>query len=931
MTFKNQEEINHLSKKFQDINNIYHNKCCSLLNKIKIYDIENNQLKEKNASLISEMTNMKKINDLNIENNTKLKVVIKEKEKEMNKLNIKINEIQNENNTLNDNLKNKIELVNKLKNNIKTNNSNIEDLSKKNNTLLKEIEEANSKFLCYKTQEQKKESLIKELNKKISSSNNEIYHKNDMINNLNNKLEKTQIKLNELEESKNKLLKLLNEKEYEIQEKNKEIVNLSNKYNSSLKLKEENIFKFNKKIKAQEKQIIYLTLKNSNDNINYEQKTILPSNKDKIDMSKIEIERLKEHNILLFREKLNLEENIVKLNMKYNVTKTMMNLGSQLIEEFNNYKLDNNKKDSYIAEDIIDSFLNVKIEKCNEEIKIIQNNISKKLIGKKNSIENLIDNIRIYKNKIKNSFNDNLLNLNECLKKLKENEGIDNGKENKILTQIIQELLDKYKECILYGKNHKNLTQIEVNNNDIDINKIKDVINNIKTFCQNKKEILNDIIPYIIKIINGLINMELKTINQINYYEYKILLEGEKKSTNSNEINILVEEYKNLNIIITDFKNKYTKLFYDFQSFKEKLEKDEFIYNNQLETGLISNGNEEISQESKFFDEENNENDEYDKKIINEINILKRDIYNKVNFLYELYNLNKNKSAYNKNTDIYNKYINEEIFINFNQQENEINELISKRDIIDKDIIKLKMDFLVLNTLPNQYMINKVFLINETLNSYNKILEDKLKLIFGQKFEVKNLYNKSKPEIIWNKSEIPKLSKEIMILREEKRQIEIDLNALKASFESTLNETGSDNQITILFRMKNENKNLKKEIQRIKEKNNILKQKLAEMNKNNTIYNLDKCNNENSNKKQFNESLLQNCLNLSEIYLNNNNDKNKNVSNCINNVIIKGKENKNKSSSIKKNILNTNYKHENTNLRKGNVSSKKKEEKFFQC
>ena len=99
MTFKNQEEINHLSKKFQDINNIYHNKCCSLLNKIKIYDIENNQLKEKNASLISEMTNMKKINDLNIENNTKLKVVIKEKEKEMNKLNIKINEIQNENNT----------------------------------------------------------------------------------------------------------------------------------------------------------------------------------------------------------------------------------------------------------------------------------------------------------------------------------------------------------------------------------------------------------------------------------------------------------------------------------------------------------------------------------------------------------------------------------------------------------------------------------------------------------------------------------------------------------------------------------------------------------------------------------------------------------------------------------------------------------------
>jgi hypothetical protein len=113
---------------------------------------------------------------------------------------------------------------------------------------------------------------------------------------------------------------------------------------------------------------------------------------------------------------------------------------------------------------------------------------------------------------------------------------------------------------------------------------------------------------------------------------------------------------------------------------------------------------------------------------------------------------------------------------------------------------------------------------------------EKLKLIFGKNFEIKNIYiNNKAPEIIWNKSEIPKLVKEIMLLKEEKNKIEQDLNSLKLNFDSVLKEKGKNNQVTILFQIKEENKNLRKAIQQIKQKNKIIQEKLKDFNR----YNFD--------------------------------------------------------------------------------------------
>ena len=69
--------------------------------------------------------------------------------------------------------------------------------------------------------------------------------------------------------------------------------------------------------------------------------------------------------------------------MKYNVTKVLMNLGTQLTKEFGEYK-SKNKKVEQSLDEIIDIFIKSKIEKCEQYIKTNQNNISQKITEKRN-------------------------------------------------------------------------------------------------------------------------------------------------------------------------------------------------------------------------------------------------------------------------------------------------------------------------------------------------------------------------------------------------------------------------------------------------------------------------------------------------------------------------------------------------------------------
>ena len=229
---KNQEELNILSNKFEDLNCSYQNKCYSLLKCIEKLDKEKDIFKGKNINLENEFNKSANINKLNVENNKHLKEIIEEDKNQINNLNLKIKEYQNENDLLNEKIKVKIEIIKKLKENINSNDINIEKLNKNNLDLLKEIEEIKAKSLYCNIKDQEKESQINELNAKISNLNNEISNKNDDINRLNKKIKNLQIDFNSLKESKNILLKQLKEKEIEIKNNNEKVFNLNAKYDS---------------------------------------------------------------------------------------------------------------------------------------------------------------------------------------------------------------------------------------------------------------------------------------------------------------------------------------------------------------------------------------------------------------------------------------------------------------------------------------------------------------------------------------------------------------------------------------------------------------------------------------------------------------------------------------------------------------------------
>ena len=824
MIITNNNKMNLLKKNYEELNSIFYNKCCSLLNRNKILFNENIKLKENNSLFIKNIKNLESQNQLNINNNNKLKIINEEYKEQINKLNIKIKEYQRENSILNNNLISKIELIKELEKNINENNSK-----------------------------------IIELNERISLFNKEISNKNEL---------------------KSDLLKQLKQKEFEIQKYEKEmqnkVLNMNNKYKVLLKSKEDNIFELNKKLKLQGNQILYLNKKNWNFNTNYFGLEKFSEKDINFNLFKFENDKLKEFNNSLFKEKLILEENQIKLNMKYNVTKTIMNLGIQLKNEFYTYKSDNCKENGNM-DDIINSFINMKIEKCNEDKKIIQKKIGQKLIEKKNLNIQLLDQIKIYKEKFISIFNNNITNLKDSLKILKENEEIDNGKESKSLSQIIQEIIEKYNEySILENNLNSKYKNHGLGNINVIINQIKEIITNIKSICNNKKDIIDNIIPKILKLMNILQKIELNIDNNIKYNEYKKQILEEKESNIKNDIFKLSEEYQNFKEILTNIKDKLFELYESFLLFGEKLDNDEYNYNYQIERGLTYDDLLKIHKENNInnnpLEEANYEQDEGSKKIIHEINNLKDEILNKINFLSDICN----KAGYNKYSDILNKFKNFYLIKdNLSENEKSINEIINEINNLDKDINNLKNDFLILNILPEQYFLNKVFITNDILICKIKKLEEKLKLIFGKNFEIKNIYiNNKAPEIIWNKSEIPKLVKEIMLLKEEKNKIEQDLNSLKLNFDSVLKEKGKNNQVTILFQIKEENKNLRKEIQQIKQKNKIIQEKLKVFNR----YNFD---NEIFLYEDVNKNLFLENLNLSNSSMN---DSSLNQNNNINQI-----------------------------------------------
>ena len=248
-------------------------------------------------------------------------------------------------------------------------------------------------------------------------------------------------------------------------------------------------------------------------------------------------------------------------------------------------------------------------------------------------------------------------------------------------------------------------------------------------------------------------------------------------------------------------------------------------------------------------------------------------IENNKNFLHQIINHHNDNMNNNKLNNNYK--LCEDSIPNLTKIKNKINENNILKDDLEQKINEMKTNYLLLKTLPSNYELYTKYLSQTILEQKNKILEDKMKLIFGENFDLNNIYNTEiKPEILWDQKEIPKITSEIMILRENKNNLENDLNALNLAFNLALqgNPSLNDSQLVILFKIKEENKLLKIELKKIKEKNNYLQERIKK------IIN-ENIKDKNNNKKEI--ELNDNYYNYSVNTTENNYIKNKGNNNYI--------------------------------------------------
>ena len=911
----NSEIVEKLSSNYNELNNKYFDKCCNLLNSISMQEMKNKILLEKsknveinennlnqkisllekeNNNIKNENKNLKQTYQISLDENNKIKKdldknktqintlnneiikyieQIKEKDsildnlrKEQSKINLQIKELENKNKSLDQSINEKNNLINKLQTDANNQNKIIDELNNKNISLIKEMEQEKNNHSLYKEQNSENAEKISELNDKILMLFNEISNKDKTINELNSEHSELSKQINEMMNYKNESLNKVSEKEKEINqlqnnindinnkflENNNQINNLINenkdkineieelKKNVNESQKEANeknnlVNKLNNKIKMLEEFNKKNLLKNKNMN-----KIITPEipTDDKnvnglvnirvnggdtwINNSGYEliVQTLKNKNEELIKEKIKNDNESFKLNMKYAVTEILSNLFLQLIKEFDVYQ--SKAKESKNPTLLNEVFINDKITQCNNEKKILENNISLKMNNKKSLLNDIYSNISEFSKQYNNEINSFINNLDNLLEKLKEDE-----KDAKI-SIISDDLIE-------------NINQLSLNNvsNNKQNEELINLLNDVNKTIKYKIELLEKVFKIINESYNNTIILEeINCDENILYYECKNINSNKnKKSTGQNENEKFLEEWGEFKKIIINSKNKYNEIMNKYTQYQKEiyanknlLEQNSLYINNIIENNLNNSS----------------END----NINNDMKIIINNIENIKNLLHRI--INHNNDTMNTNQSNYKNCQNS--IPNLSKMKNLIEKNIALKDELEKKINDMKTNYLLLKTLPANYESYKKYLSQTILEKKNKILEDKMKLIFGEKLDLINLYNPdAKPEVIWDEKDIPKLMSEIMILKENKNNLENDLNALNLAFNLALqgNPSINDSQLVILFKIKEENKLLKKEIKKIKDKNNALQERIKNIvnenakdkNENNNIYTINTDNN----------------------------------------------------------------------------------------
>ncbi len=493
---------------------------------------------------------------------------------------------------------------------------------------------------------------------------------------------------------------------------------------------------------------------NNNKNINFLNQKLLyfsHSNKEKKNENKYILTFEKDENLLFEKQKNSFKNEYYQIQNKI---KTI---------EINNESL--NKNYSNIQNDI---------KNINEKIYELNNNILNILSEKKIEV-NQIKEIKKYSIEINFKITELIQKISSLINSFNEKINLNNELISyiKILTKnlniekTVKNILKEYETIINYLKD-KNINNIKLKEKgnelikkysircetaELLINIEKEVIKDFSKFqvINKEKENVNIFIKDKIKKcenenlkIENELNLQIEKRQEINLKIIKLIKAFTNYIHYFNEKNILIYQDLINQIKVQKFKNN--DLIKEIEINIEKLKNIIFefleleIY---FEENIIKCKEKIISIDDNFdprCDELNKLIFQYEK--IKNIIIEHLNKYKNI-FIELIFQRNHSLNLLNKENE-YSKINNKQIFHienpNIILYQNKLKDLLNNKDDIENNISKLKIKYIILSILPNQFLIIRPILINKYLVNQNNFLQNKFKMILGNNFNINKLY-----------------------------------------------------------------------------------------------------------------------------------------------------------------------------------------------
>ena len=673
---------------------------------------ENNSLKDKNKQLITQFNLCKEQCEKIIKENSEIKYELENKNEEMKtkdenikKMQIEIKDLKN----IVNNSKNKINYLNNIQESNKLSQKDNEDLIIQLKDTIENLQkinlEKNNEIINLKNKLDTSNALIFSKNDEIANLNEEIGRKDSIIQNkesqineqkiiiednnnknINNKneIQKYQMDKEKLNNDIKTLKMVLADRERTISELKKSISFLTKTFNKNM-----NIINYN---------ISSALMKEENNNLDVNQ-----SLKELVGKMQDEINNLNKKNKESKKEKIMLEKEINEFNEQYEQIKSEYQI---LYQKF----LEQNRNIEIMKNEFIKKDNNKEIQKLTKE--------NFELLAKYKKAQNEI------------------IIKSQQLELFKKNYKLLNGQ----LIELTTRNYNTNNNSFEYNYNNNELSDVSenkeinndnmMNNNEYDINKSNEIINNINkdiklmdSLNMDENNLLqyssNDNNIYKLSNSNNMINSSVKNESQIKKELEKInnnnLISEENlmNSLNSDKYKLTTEENNKQNIP-EDINNKY--VLTDKERFTP--EKDKF---NNLSTQLNM---DKLKQLNMFNNIDNLESNEFHSKTFPS-SIINNNKYNK--------EINENISE--KNNDNIVSYPNiytlkENLIINFNLDEKKfilIDPVDNTNGLYQNYLLKNKYIPLTLNTSLGFFILLNDFIfyydeIKKSINILNKLI-----------------------------------------------------------------------------------------------------------------------------------------------------------------------------------------------------------------